>query len=380
MSVPARSGCRDLVCAFNYGRGSLRRPCGWVTAVTGGLRQGIIAMARWLTMIWGRKALRVAIGVGLAGMCSASGTVLPSLPDTARAVPPRSATAPPGAGATPAASPYVGSPSPDATPGPSSSAGAVATAEAGPAQTGALPRPGEVERVRKRAGRPAVVTAIPTRRKVVFLTIDDGWEQDPGFVELVRERAVPITVFAMRDAVEARGVPDPGAAGGHYVGAGKWSYFRELRDLGVPIEDHTLTHPNLWGLGYEAQKAEICGSAKVIAKEIGRRPALFRPPFGNFNDSTLRAVKACDLSALLLWTASVQPGGKISYQTPDKKLHPGDILLLHFRADLARDFRVLLDKIERRGFELGNLDAYLRAAGILPPAPSGGVPADQPVG
>ncbi|MEU8268855.1 polysaccharide deacetylase family protein [Sphaerisporangium sp. NPDC049002] len=329
-------------------------------------------MARWLTMIWGRKALRVALGIGLVGICSASGTVLPATSDAA---PPLPTTPPlptaPDATAVPDATTAS---DPAAAPDP-----AAAASPSPPSRVGALPRPGEVDRVRKRAGRLPVVTAIPTRRKVVFLTIDDGWEQDLGFVELVRERAVPITVFAMRDAVEARGVPDPSAAGGHYVGAGKWSYFRELRDLGVPIEDHTLTHPNLWGLGYAAQKAEICGSAKVIAKRIGRRPTLFRPPFGNFNDTTLRAAKACGQSALLLWTASVQPGGKISYQAPDKKLHPGDILLLHFRADLARDFRVLLDKIERRGFELGDLDAYLRAAGFLPPAPPGGVPASQPV-
>ncbi|GGK71934.1 hypothetical protein Sme01_08720 [Sphaerisporangium melleum] len=236
---------------------------------------------------------------------------------------------------------------------------------------GALPRPGEVGRIRAGSGAALpVISAIPTRRKVVFLTIDDGWEQDPGFVRLVRERAVPITVFATRDAVEARGVPDPGAAGGRYVGAGKWAYFRELRDLGVPIEDHTLTHPNLWNLGPAAQRTEICGAAGVIAGEIGRRPALLRPPFGNYTGTTLRVARRCGLSAVLLWTASVQPGGKISYQTPDKRLRPGDILLLHFRANLARDFRILLDKIERRGFELGNLDAYLRAARVRLPVAS----------
>ncbi|WP_380824370.1 polysaccharide deacetylase family protein [Sphaerisporangium rhizosphaerae] len=236
-------------------------------------------------------------------------------------------------------------------------------------------------RVRAQAGEVVpVISSIPTRRKVVFLTIDDGWEQDPGFVRLVRDRAVPITVFAMRDAVEARGVPDPGAAGGRYVGAGKWSYFRELRDLGVPVEAHTLTHPNLWNLGSRAQRKEICGSAGVVAREIGRRPVLFRPPFGNYTGTTLRAAKSCGLPAVLLWTATVQPGGKISYQTPDKRLHPGDILLLHFRAHLARDFEILLDKIERRGFELGNLEAYLRAAGVRLPAPPGGVGGNQPVG
>ncbi|WP_248965657.1 polysaccharide deacetylase family protein [Sphaerisporangium perillae] len=324
-------------------------------------------------MIWGRKVSSTVIGLVLVAICSASGTAFPDRPP---AVPP----SPPHANAaTGSAAPTV-SAVPTASAAPSVSAAPTASAAPG-GPAGALPRPGEVGRIRARAGEALpVVSAIATKRKVVFLTIDDGWEQDPGFVRLVRERAVPITVFATRDAVEARGVPDPTAAGGRYVGAGKWSYFRELRDAGAPIEDHTLTHANLWRLGPDAQKHEICGSAKVIAREIGRRPVLFRPPFGNYTGTTLRVAKGCGLSAVLLWTASVQPGGKISYQTPDKRLHPGDILLLHFRAHLARDFRILLDKIERRGFALGDLSAYLRAGGVRLPAPSGGVPGNPPVG
>ncbi|MFE3449349.1 polysaccharide deacetylase family protein [Nonomuraea sp. NPDC059194] len=225
-----------------------------------------------------------------------------------------------------------------------------------------LPRPGEVKEIPSDGSVLPVISSIPTRRKVVFLTIDDGWEQDPGFVRQVREQRIPITAFVTRDAVEALGAPDPAGGEGKYVGRGKWGYVRQLREAGVPIENHTLTHPNLRTLGYTAQKAEICGSSKLIRKHIGARPTLFRPPFGNYGADTLRAAKACGIEALLLWTATVQPGGKIAYQVPDKRLRPGDILLLHFRPNLARDFAILVAKIRRRGYELGNLDAYLKAA------------------
>jgi peptidoglycan/xylan/chitin deacetylase (PgdA/CDA1 family) len=228
---------------------------------------------------------------------------------------------------------------------------------------GALPRPGEVKRIpRSDDGLPPVISSIPTKRKVVFLTIDDGWEQDPGFVAQVRDQRIPIAAFVMRDAVEARGAVDPTAQGGRFLGAGKWGYVRDLRDAGATIENHTLTHPNLPTLGYEQQKAEICGSSKLIRKHMGTQPTLFRPPFGSLNGLTRKAAKACGIDALLLWTATVQPGGKIAYQVPDKKLRPGDVLLLHFRPNLSRDFRILVNKIKRRGFELGNLDAYLKAA------------------
>ncbi|MER7501640.1 polysaccharide deacetylase family protein [Nonomuraea pusilla] len=228
--------------------------------------------------------------------------------------------------------------------------------------TGVTPRPGEVARLDVSGPLPPVISSVPTKRKVVFLTIDDGWEQDPGFVRQVREQRIPITVFAMRDAVEAKGTPDPAGGQGRYVGAGKWGYFRELRDAGAPIENHTLTHPDLRRLGYEAQRREICGASQLIKKELGTRPALFRPPFGAYGTDTLKAAKSCGVQAVLLWTATVQPGGKIAYQVPDKRLRPGDILLLHFRPNLDRDFRILVRKIERRGFALGNLQAYLEAA------------------
>ncbi|MEV0613153.1 polysaccharide deacetylase family protein [Nonomuraea sp. NPDC050404] len=227
---------------------------------------------------------------------------------------------------------------------------------------GVTPRKGEVRPIPRTGGLPPVISSIPTKRKVVFLTIDDGWEQDPGFLRQVREQRIPITAFAMRDAVEAEGTPDESGGEARYVGAGKWGYFRQLRDAGVPVENHTLTHPNLRLLGYAAQRREICGSSQLIKKELGTRPALFRPPFGNYDTDTLRAAKSCGMSSVLLWTASVQPGGKIAYQVPDKRLRPGDILLLHFRPNLARDFRILVKKIKRRGYELGNLQAYLDAA------------------
>src|SRR5262249_12140869 len=146
---------------------------------------------------------------------------------------------------------------------------------------GVQPLPGEVGKLRG-----PLVSSIPTKRKVVFLTIDDGWEQDPGFLKEVRDQRIPITVFAMRDAVEAKGEPDRTGGSGKSVGAGKGGYSRQLRDAGVPMEAHTLTHPTLRLLGYDAQRKEIGGAAKTTRRELGPGPTLFRPPFGNYNGDT----------------------------------------------------------------------------------------------
>ncbi|WP_062429292.1 polysaccharide deacetylase family protein [Herbidospora daliensis] len=244
--------------------------------------------------------------------------------------------------AAPPPPPPVAAPTASPTPSPSPS----------PTPSG-LPVPGEVTRM-KRDGFP-VISTIPTKRKVVFLTIDDGWEQDPGFARIVRERGIPITVFPTRDAVEAKDGQEAGQ-GWKYIGAGGWPYFR---DLGVPIENHTLTHPDLRTLGPDAQRAEICGAAKAIERHVGRAPELFRPPFGSWNAATLTAAEKCGMRAMVLWTASVQTDALIAYQNPEKRLYPGDILLLHFRPPLEKDFTRLVRKIERRGFSFGDLNAYL---------------------
>src|SRR5689334_11384508 len=130
-------------------------------------------MASLLTMMWARNALRGGAVLGLALICSASATAgvpttgleaagaLPSPPVGAPAQPSSPQASPSGTspGATaqatpPGASAGAGASAPavTASPGPAPSSGPV---PAGP--VGALPQPGEVGRIRGRAGLPPVI-------------------------------------------------------------------------------------------------------------------------------------------------------------------------------------------------------------------------------
>ncbi|AXI81346.1 polysaccharide deacetylase family protein [Peterkaempfera bronchialis] len=193
-----------------------------------------------------------------------------------------------------------------------------------------------------------VVSRIPTRDRVVFLTIDDGAEKDPRFVRMMRELKVPVTMFLTDAAIR----PDYG-------------YFTPLQRLGNTIQNHTLTHPDLPTLGAEAQRAEICGQQQKLAKEYGTAPTLFRPPYGNYNAATLEAAKSCGIRAVVLWKESMQITD-MQYQTADRKLRPGDIVLAHFRGPaelknhtMTEMFGSLLHRIQQQGFSVGRLDDYL---------------------
>jgi peptidoglycan/xylan/chitin deacetylase (PgdA/CDA1 family) len=176
-----------------------------------------------------------------------------------------------------------------------------------------------------------VISRIPVQDKVVFITIDDGWEKDADFIRLVREERVPVTLFLANMAVKKN-----------------YGYFRELQQAGALIEDHTMTHPYLPRLSYARQKQEICDAATVYGTQYGTRPTLFRAPYGVTDHDTLRAARDCGIKAIFFWREVVS-NGRIAYQVPGG-LHPGDILLVHFNPNMTADFRRMLRTIRRQGF------------------------------
>jgi peptidoglycan/xylan/chitin deacetylase (PgdA/CDA1 family) len=187
-----------------------------------------------------------------------------------------------------------------------------------------------------------VISKIPTKDKVVFITIDDGWQKDRDFVQLVKDRKIPITVFLLNDAAKA----DHG-------------YFRRLQQAGALIEDHTMTHPLMTRLSYAQQRYQICETADIYTKQYGKRPTLFRAPYGASNTTTRRAARACGMKAILFWRATSEHGN-LAYQVPGG-LHPGDIILVHFKPHMARDFRTLLHRIKKQGYRPAALNTYLPA-------------------
>lgn len=213
----------------------------------------------------------------------------------------------------------------------------------------AAPPPPRTKPVATVPGAPVpVISDVPVTDKVVFVTFDDGAEKDPKFVEMMRELKVPFTMF-LTDAIIRS----------------DYAYFRPLQALGNSIENHTLTHPNLRTLSVTAQRHEMCGQQTRIATEYGRTPRLFRPPYGNWNEATRTAAGACGLRAVVLWREAMQIKG-MRYQRGDKRLHPGDVILAHFRGpeelkghSMTEMTANMLRQIQQQGFAVARLEDYV---------------------
>lgn len=193
---------------------------------------------------------------------------------------------------------------------------------------------------------PFIIDHIPTDKKEVFITIDDGSEKDDNFITMVRQQHIPFVMFLADVFIK-----------------NNYNYFSELQSLGNNIENHTINHFNLKTKNYEEQKNEICGMRDKINNIYHKQPILFRPPGGYYNDDTIKAAQACNMQHLILWKDTMQIDD-MRYQ--DKNLHSGDIILAHFRGpqqlkgvSMIQMMQNLLDSIKRQGFTVGNLNDYL---------------------
>ncbi len=209
------------------------------------------------------------------------------------------------------------------------------------------PPPPPAHRLRLPAHDPLpVVHRVPTRDKVVFLTYDDGAEKDPRFVDLVRELRLPVSMF-LTDSV---------------VGPG-YGHFARLRSVGASIQNHTLDHAALRGLPYAGQRAEICGQQNKLRARFGIRPRLFRPPYGTYDTTTLRAARDCGIAAITLWRAAMEADGELTYAHGPTRLHPGDIISVPSGEPTGLSLRDrttrLLREIQRRGLTVGRLEDYI---------------------
>jgi peptidoglycan/xylan/chitin deacetylase (PgdA/CDA1 family) len=212
-------------------------------------------------------------------------------------------------------------------------------------------------------GLPAIVDHIETQEKVVFLTIDDGYTYDSEFVNLVRTKKVPIMTFLTSTYIKGQG-----------------QYFWAMRNAGSPMENHTINHPNMATLGADAQKKQICEASDEIEKQYGRRPEIFRPPFGSYNQTTLQVAKECGIKSVLLWSAEFYNGtsgpgvGYNGFARGDggKGFKPGDIVLMHYRKGLAGELKMSLGWIKQAGFRPAAVENYL-------PKSLGGNASDAPV-
>jgi peptidoglycan/xylan/chitin deacetylase (PgdA/CDA1 family) len=212
------------------------------------------------------------------------------------------------------------------------------------------PRPPAVKPVSLSASDPTVFSRVPLTDKVVFVTIDDGIEKDPKFIQMVRDFQVPITI-SLADVL----IRDD------------YAYFEKLYETGyVSIQNHTVDHPlDMPALSAQEQLYEISGQQEKLHREYGVTPYIFRPPGGNYDETTIAATRESGLRGLMLWKEAMQITD-MQYQAAAHRLSPGDIILCHFRGPAQLDGESMVHMmihlyrhIQDQGFTIADITKYV---------------------
>jgi peptidoglycan/xylan/chitin deacetylase (PgdA/CDA1 family) len=197
---------------------------------------------------------------------------------------------------------------------------------------------------------PTAFSDVPVSEKIVFVTIDDGIEKDPAFIQMVKDFQIPITI-SLADTL----IRDD------------YAYFAKLHDTGlVSIQNHTVSHPlNMPRLSYQQQLDEIAGQQTKLEREYGTTPYIFRPPGGNYNSVTREACHSAGLKGMMMWKEAMEIND-MQYQTSDHHLRPGDIILCHFRGPaqlkgttMVQMMTNLYRHIQEQGFTVADVTKYV---------------------
>jgi peptidoglycan/xylan/chitin deacetylase (PgdA/CDA1 family) len=186
-----------------------------------------------------------------------------------------------------------------------------------------------------------VFSRIPTPNKVIFLGIDDGIVRDPAVLDLLKQANIPFTMFLVQAQAHA--------------GA---EYWKQAEALGGIVEAHTITHPDLTKVSAGQMQREICGTLDDYQNLFGRRPTLFRPPYGSYNQNVQAVAASCGFKAIVMWKASTNDGRFDLQEGP--QLHPGDIVLMHWRTDLYQNLQKVFQTCREQGYTIARLEDYLQ--------------------
>ncbi len=182
---------------------------------------------------------------------------------------------------------------------------------------------------------------VDKKEKVVSISFDAAWgnEQTQTLLDILKEHNIKSTFFLVGMWVDK--YPESVKAifdGGHDVG------------------NHSNTHPHLPQAQRDKIKSEIDDCNNKIEKITGKRPILFRPPYGDYNNAVVEVTNELNMHCIQWDVDSLDwkdPSADEMVKRIKSKIKPGSIILMHNGAkNTPEALPRILDMIKEEGYSV----------------------------
>lgn len=131
---------------------------------------------------------------------------------------------------------------------------------------------------------------------------------------------------------------------------------KKIQEAGHEIGSHSNTHPHVNNLSYEENINEIEKSNDKIEKITGNRTKIYRAPYGEYNDTVIKAAQDKGYQTIQ-WNLDTLDytgvTGNEMWNRLKDKIKPGDIILSHNGTKHTADaLDMLLKNIKAKGVEV----------------------------
>jgi len=190
-----------------------------------------------------------------------------------------------------------------------------------------------------------------TKEKLVALTFDDGPDDKitPQILNILRENNIKASFFFLGRKVNI--YPD---------------VVKKTFDDGNLVLNHSYTHARLTELSESEIIEKIISSENAINQVINKKPAIFRPPYGDTNDLVISVCKSLHYK-IVLWSIDsldwAENNEDIVVKNVVDNIRPGDIILMHSSEDTTIEVKalpIIIPRLKEKGYRFVTLDEMLK--------------------
>lgn len=131
---------------------------------------------------------------------------------------------------------------------------------------------------------------------------------------------------------------------------------KKIADEGHEIGNHSDTHPHVNNLSLEKNIEQIQNCSNKIEQITGKKTTLYRGPYGEYNDTVIKAAKSQN-HITIQWNLDTLDysglTGQEMWNRLENKLTPGSIILSHNGTKHTADsLDMLLYNIQQKGYKI----------------------------